>query len=195
MLSARPSERVVDLVEVLGVPGELGELIPTLRRGSVVAVAGVFPGPQIGRAWEALCEDDIACASLGIIMLTARGDEYDRLHGFEVGTDDYVVKPFAMSELVARIRALLRRARTADPGVTHMKFGDLEITDAMTRRILVVQDAHADVVLACSGGDEIALLLGAKPFALFGDILELPVANFFRRWILTAGFNLLAIDA
>lgn len=47
---------------------------------------------------------------LPIIMLTARGDEMDRLTGFELGADDYVVKPFSPRELVARVKALLRRA-------------------------------------------------------------------------------------
>ena len=46
-----------------------------------------------------------------IVMLTARGEESDKVRGLDIGADDYVVKPFAMSELVARIRALLRRAR------------------------------------------------------------------------------------
>jgi two-component system, OmpR family, phosphate regulon response regulator PhoB len=49
--------------------------------------------------------------ALPIIMLTARGEESDRVRGFESGADDYVVKPFSPSELVARVRAVLRRAR------------------------------------------------------------------------------------
>ncbi len=48
---------------------------------------------------------------LPVIMLTARGEDIDRLRGFEVGADDYVVKPYLFSELVARIRAVLRRSR------------------------------------------------------------------------------------
>ena len=48
---------------------------------------------------------------LPVIMLTARGEEADRVRGLEVGADDYVIKPFSPSELVARIRAVLRRAR------------------------------------------------------------------------------------
>jgi two-component system phosphate regulon response regulator PhoB len=50
-------------------------------------------------------------ATLSIIMLTARGDEGDRIQGLESGADDYVVKPFSVSELVARVKALLRRAK------------------------------------------------------------------------------------
>jgi DNA-binding response OmpR family regulator len=52
--------------------------------------------------------------SLPIIMLTARGDEADRIVGLEVGADDYVVKPFSPKELVARVRALMRRLERAD---------------------------------------------------------------------------------
>ena len=48
---------------------------------------------------------------IAVIMLTARGEETDKVRGLDTGADDYVVKPFAMSELVARIRALLRRSR------------------------------------------------------------------------------------
>src|SRR5688572_3104219 len=54
---------------------------------------------------------DPAAATLPIIMLTAKGDEVDRIVGLEVGADDYVVKPFSPKELVARVRAVLRRAQ------------------------------------------------------------------------------------
>ena len=60
-------------------------------------------------------------------MVTARADTHDVVAGLEAGADDYLTKPFAPKELSARIRALLRRARTADPGVAHLRFGDLEI--------------------------------------------------------------------
>src|ERR1700722_13914980 len=52
-----------------------------------------------------------ATRNLPIIMLTARGEETDRVRGLDTGADDYIVKPFAMSELSARIRAVLRRIR------------------------------------------------------------------------------------
>jgi DNA-binding response OmpR family regulator len=58
---------------------------------------------------------DRATAALPIIMLTARGDEADRIRGFEHGADDYVPKPFSPNELVARVRALARRARPTKP--------------------------------------------------------------------------------
>jgi DNA-binding response OmpR family regulator len=55
-------------------------------------------------------------ASLPIIMLTAKVDEVDRVVGLEMGADDYIVKPFSPKELVARVRAVLRRARSPAPG-------------------------------------------------------------------------------
>ncbi len=56
---------------------------------------------------------DAATATIPIIMLTAKADEVDRVVGLEMGADDYVVKPFSPKELIARIRAVLRRARPA----------------------------------------------------------------------------------
>jgi DNA-binding response OmpR family regulator len=57
-------------------------------------------------------------SNLPLIMLTARGDESDRLVGLELGADDYIVKPFSPKELVARVRAVLRRAEPAPPAET-----------------------------------------------------------------------------
>jgi len=62
-----------------------------------------------------------------IVMVTARADTHDVVAGLEAGADDYLTKPFAPKELSARIRALLRRARTSEPGAAQMVFGDLEI--------------------------------------------------------------------
>ena len=62
-----------------------------------------------------------------IIMVTARDDTHDVVAGLEAGADDYLTKPFQPKELSARIRALLRRARATDPGVTRLHFDDIEI--------------------------------------------------------------------
>jgi len=75
---------------------------------------------------------DPGTARLPIIMLTARAEEVDRVVGLEVGADDYVVKPFSPRELVARVRALLRRTR--EPVATAVqRIGDLEIDEAKHR--------------------------------------------------------------
>jgi DNA-binding response OmpR family regulator len=68
-----------------------------------------------------------------IVMLTARGDETDRIVGLEIGADDYVVKPFSPKELVARVRAVLRRSRTAARGDEVVRADDVEIDTAKMR--------------------------------------------------------------
>jgi DNA-binding response OmpR family regulator len=59
-----------------------------------------------------------------IIMLTARHDEFDKLHGFEMGADDYVTKPFSVRELLARVKAVLARGRAREEGPRQFTFGD-----------------------------------------------------------------------
>jgi two-component system, OmpR family, alkaline phosphatase synthesis response regulator PhoP len=68
-----------------------------------------------------------------IVMLTARGDETDRVVGLELGADDYVVKPFSPKELVARIRAVLRRTRAAERGAEILRAADVEIDTGKMR--------------------------------------------------------------
>jgi phosphate regulon transcriptional regulator PhoB len=72
---------------------------------------------------------DPATRAVPIVMLTARGDEVDRVVGLEVGADDYVVKPFSPRELVARIRAVLRRTRPP-PVAAVRRAGTLELDEA-----------------------------------------------------------------
>ncbi len=62
-----------------------------------------------------------------VIMLSARGEEYDKLFGFEIGVDDYVVKPFSPKELMARIRAVLNRANSAKNTEDVIRYEGLEI--------------------------------------------------------------------
>ncbi|HEY8231280.1 MAG: response regulator transcription factor [Vicinamibacterales bacterium] len=73
---------------------------------------------------------DKRTSALPIVMLTARGDEADRVVGLEVGADDYVVKPFSPKELVARVRALLRRADRREADEEPIGTGELEIDRA-----------------------------------------------------------------
>jgi two-component system phosphate regulon response regulator PhoB len=73
---------------------------------------------------------DAATRRLPIIMLTARGEEVDRVVGLELGADDYVVKPFSPRELVARIRAVLRRRRWPEPPAPGRSTGDLHVDEA-----------------------------------------------------------------
>ena len=84
------------------------------------------------------CKDIRKHKNIPIIMLSARGEEYDKLFGFELGIDDYVVKPFSPKELMARIRAVLNRkqAVTEEPASQRLKFDGLEI-DLAGREVYV----------------------------------------------------------
>jgi two-component system response regulator MprA len=73
-----------------------------------------------------------AGSRLPVLMLTARDEVTDRVAGLDAGADDYVVKPFALAELLARVRALLRRS--ADEAVDVLRFADLEL-DPSTREV------------------------------------------------------------
>ncbi len=65
--------------------------------------------------------------STPILMLTAKSQEIDKVLGLELGADDYVTKPFSPRELLARVKALLRRAKPQDQGIALFSFGDMEI--------------------------------------------------------------------
>lgn len=81
-----------------------------------------------------------------VVMLTARGEESDRVNGFEAGADDYVIKPFSVRELLLRVGAVLRRARAVEGGPggdERLRFATLEL-DAASHRVSV-------------GGEEVAL--------------------------------------
>jgi DNA-binding response OmpR family regulator len=98
-------------------------------------------------------------AAIPIIMLTARGEEAERIAGLELGADDYVTKPFSPGELVARVAALLRRARTATPagGASRaLQYGPIALD---VRRHLVTVD-----------GAEVKLT--AKEFLLLQYLME-----------------------
>src|SRR6201985_2551618 len=65
--------------------------------------------------------------SIPIIMLTARGQEVDKVVGLELGADDYVTKPFSIRELLARVKAVLRRAQALPKNPDQHSFGDVEV--------------------------------------------------------------------
>jgi DNA-binding response OmpR family regulator len=81
-----------------------------------------------------LCRWIRARSSLPVIMLTARGEEADRIVGLELGADDYVTKPFSPRELAARVRTVLRRSSPPVLGHKRLSFEGLEI-DASTREV------------------------------------------------------------
>ncbi|MBE6854108.1 MAG: response regulator transcription factor [Ruminococcus sp.] len=83
------------------------------------------------------CKEIKKIKDIPVIMLSARGEEYDKLFGFELGIDDYVVKPFSPKELMARIRVAAKRSSVAAPAVPdRLKFEGLEI-DLAGREVYV----------------------------------------------------------
>jgi DNA-binding response OmpR family regulator len=74
-------------------------------------------------------------ASIPIIMLTARGQEIDKVVGLELGADDYVTKPFSIRELLARVKAILRRTAVVPKQQDHYSFANIEV-DLHRRRVL-----------------------------------------------------------
>ncbi len=74
-----------------------------------------------------VCRRIRAAGSTPVIMLTARDEEADKLVGLELGADDYITKPFSPREVVARVRAVLRRARGSEPAAELIRVHDLEI--------------------------------------------------------------------
>jgi two-component system, OmpR family, phosphate regulon response regulator PhoB len=106
---------------------------------------------------------------LPVIMLTARGEEGDRIRGLSTGADDYIVKPFSVPELLARVRALLRRTKPAHIA-TLLRAGDIEL-DRETHRVR-------------RSGQE--LHLGPTEFRLLEFLMQSPGRVFSREHLLNA---------
>ena len=108
-------------------------------------------------------------SAVPILMVTARDEETDRVIGLELGADDYIVKPFGLRELIARIRAVWRRTASPPDEPARQVLGSLEI-DRRARRVFV---DGSEVVLAPKEYDLLALL-AEEPGAVFRrqDILE-----------------------
>ena len=119
--------------------GEQAVEVFTSQPTDVVLIDLMLPGID---GFE-LCRTIRRQSDVPILMVTARTDTHDVVAGLEAGADDYVTKPFQPKELSARIRALLRRARPAESGNPHLRFGDLEVIPAEG----VVRSAGGDVHL------------------------------------------------
>lgn len=90
---------------------------------------GGASGLQLARKWRS----DARSKDVPILMLTARGDEPDKIAGLDAGADDYITKPFSTQELLARIRAVLRR-RAPEPSSSRLEVGAL-VLDTDTHRV------------------------------------------------------------
>ena len=122
--------------------------------------------------------EDGRLEDVGILMLTARGDEYDRVLGFEVGADDYVVKPFSPKELVARVRAVLRRSRP-DAATPVLSAGPITLDPA---RHAVSLNGHA-------------IVLTPKEFDLLQALLESAGRVLSREYLLNRVWGYARADA
>src|SRR5919197_1588575 len=101
-----------EMIEAANGPAALADL--ARQRPDLVLLDLMLPGPSGFDVCRAVHQRD---PSLPVIILTARGDEVDKVVGLELGADDYITKPFSPRELIARIRAVLRRsARAAQAG-------------------------------------------------------------------------------
>ncbi len=145
-----------------------------------------LPGTEVCRRLRA----DPTLGDVAILMLTARGDEYDRVLGFEVGADDYVVKPFSVRELVLRVRALVRRSseRRAARSAT-------DVGSRLTWRGLSLDPVRHRVY-----ADGAELTLRPLEYKLISLLLEHPGRVFTRAqllsevWGITADVNTRTVD-
>ena len=101
----------------------------------------MLPGVS-GIEWARRLKKEPAYRDLPIILLTARGEEEDKVRGLEIGADDYITKPFSPKELVARIRAVLRRSGKIQ-GMAQIVFGDIMLDTEQHR--LSIGDKQLDV--------------------------------------------------
>jgi two-component system copper resistance phosphate regulon response regulator CusR len=116
---------VVDLAR----DGTDGAHLATTEEYDLVVLDVMLPGLD---GWGVLRRIREAGRKMPVLFLTARGQVEDRVKGLELGADDYLVKPFAFSELLARVRTLLRRGRATEPEV--LRVADVEL-DLMRRRV------------------------------------------------------------
>lgn len=122
------------------------------HRPDLILLDWMLPGTSgldLARRWR----KDAMTREVPIIMLTARGEENDRVSGLEAGVDDYVVKPFSARELLARIRAVMRRSREDDEE-GNVSIGQLRI------------DGAAHRVFADIGGESLPVQIGPTEYRL-----------------------------
>lgn len=128
---------------IVALDGKGGLEIAQSRLPDLVVLDLMLPG-MMGTDVCKVLKSQPRTAAIPVVMLTAKGEEIDRVVGFELGADDYIVKPFSSRELVLRIRAILRRsaAEVKEGGATH-RIGPIAIdTD---RHRVTVDDEPVDL--------------------------------------------------
>lgn len=104
----------------------------------------MLPGEDGLRILEKL-RADASTENIPVIMASAKGTEYDKVVGLDLGADDYLTKPFGMMEMVSRVKAVLRRVRGDRPADKPLRLGALELDAA--RHIVTVSDARVQLTL------------------------------------------------
>ena len=104
--------------------GESGYKVLTEKKPDLLILDLMLPRMS---GYEVCRKARAAGITTPIVMLTARGEEGDRVLGLDLGADDYVSKPFSIRELLARVRAILRRAQPAAALPDELRFGDVEV--------------------------------------------------------------------
>ena len=131
-----------------------------------------------GRSGLDLCRELRKSSTIPVVMLTAKGDDFDRITGLEVGADDYLAKPFNPRELLARINAVLRRTAAGPHGLGRrargFRFRGWEL-DVLTREL--------------TRSDGVVVDLSAGEFDLLVALLEAPKKVLTREYLLEAARN------
>ncbi len=130
--------------------GLSGLRIARAEKPDLIILDVMLPGMDGFKVCQALRRD----SDVPVIMLTARDDETDKVVGLELGADDYVTKPFGLRELLARVRAVLRRREGLTDGATADADGVIPRTEGMTFANLVVSPQERRVLL---NGEEVPL--------------------------------------
>lgn len=150
-------------VQVAG-GGEEGLRLAASWLPDLVLLDVLMPGLD---GWE-VCRRLRAAGGVPVLMLTARDDVSDRVKGLDLGADDYLVKPFALEELLARVRALLRRKKPGEPVLQPLVYEDL-VLDHTSREV--------------RRGDRL-IQLTAREFDLLALLLENPLQVLTRDLIM-----------
>jgi two-component system phosphate regulon response regulator PhoB len=149
-----------------------GALAAVRAAKPAVVVLDLMLPDMLGTAVCAAIRHDPTLPDVGILMLTARGGDYDRIQGLEAGADDYVVKPFNVRELVLRVRALAKRARTA------------RLAKASRPKVYTWRALEVDVPRHRVAIDGAPLTLRPLEFKLLATLLSAPGTIFSRAELL-----------
>ncbi|MBI3187402.1 MAG: phosphate regulon transcriptional regulator PhoB [Gammaproteobacteria bacterium] len=128
----RASYSVVETESAEQALDKLGVLLP-----DIILVDWMLPGMEGPELVRRIRLDELT-RDIPVIMLTARGEEADKLRGFDNGADDYLTKPFSPKELMARMKALMRRSSNDDGGVLQVK--DMSL-DMQAHRLVVARES------------------------------------------------------